>query len=153
MNEVLTKITNGIYALGVKAGAVRNEMIASWVMQVSFEPPLVAVAVHKTRFTHGLLLEAGEFTLSILGGEQAGIVNQLKGAKEVTENTIGGVEVETASNGAPVLKDCVGYVELKIVRSVENGDHTLFIGEVTRAKIVSGGAPLSAFELDHYYGG
>ena len=81
-------------------------------------------------------------------------MDRFKGDKEVTETTIGGVEMETARNGAPVLKDSLGYLELKLVQTVDAGDHTLFIGEVTTSKLLTGGEALSIAHLDgHCYGG
>jgi len=151
--EILEKFTTGIYVLGVDTGTVKNGMTVSWATQVSFEPRMVIAAVKKSRFTHGLLKQSGAFTISVLRKDQAGIVSNFKGDKQVTETSIGGVAVEKAANGAPFLKDCLGYVECKTVNEVDTGDHTLFIGEVTGGRVISDGEPLGAFDLDHIYGG
>ncbi len=154
MGNVLTKFTYGMYVVGVRAGDVRNGMAASWAAQVSFEPKRAMVAVKKTRFTHSLLDSAGAFTISVLRRDQADILERFKGEKEVTETTIGGVPVIAAENGAPALADCLGYIELEKVHAFDAGDHTLFVGEVTRMKTISEGGPLTSSDLNgHFYGG
>ena len=35
------RLTQGVYAVGVAHGAVRNAFTAAWVMQVSFDPLLL----------------------------------------------------------------------------------------------------------------
>ncbi|MFA6451274.1 MAG: flavin reductase family protein [bacterium] len=151
--EVLRKFTTGIYVLGVVTDDVKNGMIVSWVTQVSFEPPMLMAAVKKTRFTHDLVHFGGKFTINVLRRDQKDIVGCFKGNKEITPDTIGGVPVAAASNGAPCLKDCVGYVECTLVNEIEAGDHTIFVGEVTGEKMIGNTEPMIAADLDHIYGG
>jgi flavin reductase (DIM6/NTAB) family NADH-FMN oxidoreductase RutF len=76
-----------------------------------------------------------------------------KGEKRIDDKTIEGVSYEKLKTGAPVLKECVGFVECRLVQSVETGDHTVFIGEVVNEG-VRGGDPLTVWDLGgHYYGG
>ena len=46
-----------------------SAMAASWVMPVSREPPIVAAAIAKTRFTYELIVKSKEFSLNILPKE------------------------------------------------------------------------------------
>ncbi len=151
--DVLRNFTTGIYVLGVATDGVRNGMIASWVTQVSFDPPMVMAAVKKTRYTHDLIHDGGKFTVNVLRKDQKEIVPKFKGEKIVTENAINGVPVVAAANGAPALKDSLGYVECTLVQIIDSGDHTIFIGEVTGEKFVAPGEPLISYDLDHIYGG
>ena len=64
--EAFAKMTYGIYVLTSKAGEAVNGMIASWVSQVSYDPPLIMVAVHRNRYSHQLIEKGGCFTLHIL---------------------------------------------------------------------------------------
>lgn len=152
-NNALRLFTYGIYFLGCRKGETLNAMIASWVMQVSFEPRRVAVGVKKDRFSHDLIREGGVFSLCVLRKNQRTQMDLLKGQKRVDENTIEGMPYEVRKTGAPVLRDCAGFVECRLVHSVDAGDHTIFIGEVVNEE-VHGGDPLTAWDLaGHYYGG
>ena len=46
-------------------------MPASWVMPVSRKPPIVAVAIARTRYTYSLIAMYKEFALCILGIDRA----------------------------------------------------------------------------------
>ncbi|MDY6879361.1 MAG: flavin reductase family protein, partial [Thermodesulfobacteriota bacterium] len=57
--EVLGKMTYGIYVLTTSVKEEINGMIASWVSQVSYEPPLIMVAIHPNRYSHHMVKESG----------------------------------------------------------------------------------------------
>ena len=54
--------------------------------------------------------------------------------------------------GSPLLADCLGYVECRLVDAFDPGDHTLFIGEVVEAELVSTGPVLTIQDLGKVYG-
>lgn len=136
MTGILEKFTYGIYVLGSKNGTGINTMVASWVTQLSGEPRLMGVAVKKDRQTHELVRRGGVFTLAVLGREQRSVMERFKGSKEITDKTINGVPYKLAENGAPVPADCIGYAELALEREIDLGDHTLFVGRVTKEALI-----------------
>ena len=57
-NEIeknMTHMTYGIYVLTTRHNSTINGMIASWVSQISYDPHLMAVAVHPNRYSHELM--------------------------------------------------------------------------------------------------
>ena len=61
--RALGKMTYGIYVLTTFYEKEINGMIASWVSQVSYEPPLIIAAVHPKRYSHHLIEQSGCFAL------------------------------------------------------------------------------------------
>ena len=61
--EAFGLMTYGIYILTTSHNDIINGMIASWVSQVSYDPPMVSVAVHPNRYSHGLIRDSGRFAL------------------------------------------------------------------------------------------
>ena len=51
-------LTQGVYVVGVAHGDKRNAFTAAWVMQVSFDPPLLALSINPTHSSYRLLKEA-----------------------------------------------------------------------------------------------
>lgn len=152
--NALKLLTYGVYFLGCGAGDEVNGMIASWVTQVSFEPRRVAVGVKKTRRSHELLLRNGVFTICVLDSSWKDKLDLFKGKKVFSGRTISGVPFETRKTGAPVLTDCVAFIECETVKTVDTGDHTLFIGEVVNEEVKGDETPLRVDDLEgHYYGG
>src|SRR2546428_4884651 len=64
--SVLRLFTYGLYAVTVKHGGEEHGMTANWVVQTSFEPPMVAVAVENTSRTIELIRDARHFTINLI---------------------------------------------------------------------------------------
>jgi len=84
---------------------------------------------------HAIIKETGEFALNILGkGQQAMAFNFFK-SHERDGDTIGGEPFEQGPNGAPLLLNTPAWVACKLVDTIERGDHSVFVGEVTEAGV------------------
>jgi flavin reductase (DIM6/NTAB) family NADH-FMN oxidoreductase RutF len=60
------RLTQGVYVVGVAHGAVRNAFTAAWVMQVSFDPLLLALSIDPHHSSYGLLNEGRAFSVNVL---------------------------------------------------------------------------------------
>jgi len=144
-----SKMTNGIYVLTVKCDDILNGMIASWVTQVSYEPPLILVAVHPNRYSHNLMKKSEAFALHVLDKSQKEMLKRFKGPDP--EKKFIDLSWETKKTGAPILEDCMSWFELQVKEHHNPGNHTLFIGEVINSGVNSPGTPLCTLEYDGMY--
>jgi flavin reductase (DIM6/NTAB) family NADH-FMN oxidoreductase RutF len=130
-------MTYGIYVLTAAHQDKINCMIASWVSQVSYDPPLIMVAVHPHRYTHQLVSQSNRFALHVLLAEQKYFLKRFKGPDPAAKFL--DIEWKKGRNGCPILKACAAYLECSLTDSFAPGNHTLFVGEVTHAvKIFDG---------------
>ena len=146
-----SNMTYGIYVLTVKYSDSFNGMIASWVTQVSYEPPLIMVAVHPNRYSHSLIEKSDAFALHVLDKSQKDMLKRFKGPDP--EKKFVDLSWETKKTGAPILKDCMAWFELQVKERYSPGNHTLFIGEVINSGVNSPGTPLCTLEYDGMYVG
>ena len=108
-----------------------------------------------------LVKKAGCFALNILGKGQQGPAFAFFKPVEKDGNTINGEAYKAGSTGAPVLESVPAYVECSLEQTVENGDHSIFIGKVVDAVVQkqpdgrADGATLIMAELGEkvFYGG
>ncbi len=131
--RVLERIPYGLYVAGSLNGTVPVTMVANWVMQVSFSPPWVAMAVEMGSRMREYIVRSGVFSVNILpsgGRDMAKAFLKSPGAKG---NTIGGKKFEPAKNGAPFLVDASASFECRVKHTLEVPDHVVFIGEVVDA--------------------
>lgn len=98
-------MTDGIYVLTTRYENNKNGMVTSWVSQVSYDPPLIMVAVHPDRYSHTLLQKSGRFALHILEQGQKKMINRFK-SPEPAEKFVG-IAWEAGEYGSPILKDCL----------------------------------------------
>lgn len=149
--EACGLMVHGIYVLTASHGDEVNGMIASWVSQVSFEPPLIAVAVHPNRYSHRLVELSGAFALHVIDREQKSYLKLFKGTDPAGK--FASVRWSRGITKAPLLTDCLAYVECRVNVTYKPGNHTLFIGEVVDGRVVSGGTPLSTLDYEGVYTG
>jgi flavin reductase (DIM6/NTAB) family NADH-FMN oxidoreductase RutF len=147
--ETLGKITYGLYVLTTKKGEEINGMIASWVSQVSFSPPLVMVGVRKNRYSHKMIDETGIFALNVLAKEDINLVSRFKGPDP--KEKFKGLKWKTKATGAPILEETLAYMDCKLTDSVNTGDHTIFIGQIIKADILKEGVPVTSLDYGKVY--
>jgi hypothetical protein len=97
-------LTQGVYLIGVAHGEERNAFTAAWVMQVSFDPVLLALSINPLHSSYRLLKEGDAFSVNVLKQEQLDLAARFgdparEDALSETEWTTGrlGVPVSTAS--------------------------------------------------------
>ena len=153
MEEAILKnmahIVYGIYVLTTRYEDSINGMIASWVSQVSYDPPLFTVAIHPNRYSNELVAKSGFFALHILAKEQKDIIKRFKGP--FTKEKFESVTWKEGETGCPILVDCIGCIECRVTQSLAPGNHTLFIGEVVNAIFNEEKTPLCTLDYEGSY--
>ena len=153
MNEKLLNnlacMTYGIYVLTTRYADTINGMIASWVSQVSYDPPLIMVAVHPNRYSHDLLVKSGHFALHILAREQTDLLARFKGPDPGSK--FASMAWRDGATGCPILADCIGVLECRIRTTLAPGNHSLFIGEVVNSVFNREETPLCTLDYDGCY--
>jgi len=94
-------------------------------MSLSLTPPLIAVSIDKRAGAHATLLGAERFGVSVLSGEQSDLSDHFAGRAVALA-----VDPFASLAGFPVIAGAIGALVCRSERTVDVGDHTLFIGEV-----------------------
>ncbi|MFQ5736931.1 MAG: flavin reductase family protein [Thermodesulfobacteriota bacterium] len=144
------RITHGVYVISSKLGERVNAMTAAWVSRASFDPPLVTVAVGKTRFTHDMIVKSGVFAVNVLGPDNMDTGKHFGMKTGWKTDKFAGLEYDTKATGAPILKDCIAWMDCRVVSYNYAGDHTLFIGEVIDGGVLRDTAPL-VYDKDSFF--
>jgi len=132
-------IISGVYVIGARLGERVNAMTAAWVCRASFDPPLITVAVGKTRFSHNMIIESGVFSVNALGPDNIATAKHFGLKTGRKTDKFAGVAYDTKVTGAPILKDALAWMDCRVVSHHDAGDHTLVIGEVIDGGILREG--------------
>ena len=135
-SDLLHKLPYGLYVLTSAEGDQRGGMLVTWVMQASFDPPLVAVGVQKSAHTTGLMRKSRAFALNFMADEQrkeAGAFGK-KYAK-VGDKFGDFAHHPGAATGSPILDDAMGYFECRVTGWLEGGDHDVVVAEIVDAQL------------------
>jgi flavin reductase (DIM6/NTAB) family NADH-FMN oxidoreductase RutF len=126
----------------INQAADETGMLASWVMQAGFQPPMITVALHKDRLLAQWLAEAVPFTVNVLSQEQRPLLAHFGHGFEEGEPAFEGLEIERTSNGAPVLAGTVGFLECEPAGHLDSADHRIFLARVTAGHLNESRRPL-----------
>ena len=151
---MLRKIPHGLYICGVTDSKEEvNGFTASWVMQGSFQPPLVVNCVNTSSISHSMIQASNVFALSVLGAEQKDLAQKFFKPLRRAGNKFEDVDFYLGETGCPIISDTLGYVECRVIGAIEHGDHTVFVGEVIAAGVHREGEPLLLETTGWNYGG
>lgn len=115
----------------------RADIIAlGWNMRTSGRPPMVAISVGRTRYSHQLISEGGEFVFAVPGEDMAEAVLfcGTHSGRDVDKFRETGLTPRPAALvRPPLIEECQVNLECRVAGRLETGDHTIFVGEVLKA--------------------
>lgn len=138
-NEALFKLSYGLFVLTAKAGDKDNGCIINTAQQVTSSPLRISITVNKSNFTHDMIVQTGEFNLSVLTEETPFEVIRHYGFQSGRDvNKIVSNGLERSENGIAYIKAFSNsFISAKVIDTVDLETHTLFIADVTEAEIIS----------------
>lgn len=118
----------------------RNIMAAAWVCALDFKPPKVTVVIDRKTYTRELMEAEGTFAINLPCVQQIEMVKKVgsmtgRELPDTDKFAEYGIETFAAQAiNAPLVKDCVAWLECRIIPEPHN-QHTydLFIAEVVAA--------------------
>ena len=150
--KVLHDLTCGLYLLSSRSGEKRSGCIINTVMQVTSKPLRITVTVNKSNYTHDLIAQSGDFTVSLLDQSAPfGLFQHFGFQSGRDTDKFQGLSVKEDGNGVPYLTwaSC-GFLSCKVVSSMDLGTHTQFLADVVDAERLEGTAPVSyAYYQEH----
>jgi flavin reductase (DIM6/NTAB) family NADH-FMN oxidoreductase RutF len=153
--KALRMFTYGVYLLGMKQDTTYNASTVSWVSQVSFEPPLVMVALRNDSLTLGMVLSSKSFTINLLSDRQEEMAGKFFKQATYEDGKLNGYAFEPGvQTSAPIFADAPAWLECRVLETLGRGDHTVVIAEVVDAGVRDEGVvPLALRDTPWQYGG
>jgi flavin reductase (DIM6/NTAB) family NADH-FMN oxidoreductase RutF/rubredoxin len=143
--KALYKIGYGMYIIGARKEDKINAQIANTVVQITSEPPTLAVSINKKNLTWEYINESKAFSASVLAQDTPlSFIGQFGFKSGRDQNKFEGVKYKAGLTGSPVVLDnAVSFLEAKVIQKIEVGTHTIFIGEVVEGEVLSDKTPLT----------
>lgn len=144
-DNILTSLSYGMFALGVKGDHAPTACIVNSVVQVSSYPTTIAVSVNHSNYTNECIKKTGQFTVSVLSENTSGAVIGALGFNSGRDgNKLNNVRHKILMEGAPVIQEdiCCWFL-CRVVNSVETITHTIFIAEPIAGSEKIKGTPMT----------
>ncbi|HKZ70728.1 MAG TPA: flavin reductase family protein [Anaerolineales bacterium] len=151
---VLRLFTYGLFAVTAKDGAGAHGMLANWITQIAFEPPMLALAVEHDSHMRTLIDMHGAFVVNVLESGQRELAGQLGKTFAKHPDKFKDLSWKPGPvTGSPIMEAGLGWVECRVTEEMTTGDHILYIAEVAEAGVNREGAPLTLKETGFKYFG
>ena len=141
MNEkALFKIPYGLFLLTAHENSKDNGCIINTVMQVANNPIQICIAVNKSNLTHDMIVHTRRFNVTSLTTSADFNLFRHFGMQSgrTADKFANYPDIARSENGLPYLtKNANMYLSAKVTMYLDLGSHTLFIGELTEAEILS----------------
>jgi flavin reductase (DIM6/NTAB) family NADH-FMN oxidoreductase RutF/rubredoxin len=137
--KALQKLGYGLYVVTSRKGDQFNGQIANTVFQVTPEPPTVAISINKKNLTWEFIKDSKVFAVSVLcEGTPLTFIGRFGFKSGRDMNKFEGINYKIGETGAPVVLDnAVAYLEARVTQEMDAGTHTIFLGVVVNADVIS----------------
>ncbi len=124
LDKAMGRLAGGLYIITAKKGELKSAMLASWVMQASFKPLGLTIAVAKDRAIESFMHVGDRFVLNVLEeGNYSKLMQHFLKRFAPGADRFAGVKTQPASNGSPILVDALSFMECQVVSRMEASDH------------------------------
>lgn len=131
--QVMGRFATGITVITAQENGRILGMTANAFMAGSLIPPLCMVCINRTAQMHACLERTSRYAVSFLREDQQHLSDHFANRPDAKFNPEF-VELD----GMPVLARCVGSLCADVTAQTDCGDHSLFIGKISRMQSGSG---------------
>lgn len=135
IDRIMGKIPSGIMILTIGTEDNASGMLASWVMQAGFEPPMVSVAIKHGRYIADWITEGQPFNLNLVGEKHGIHLKHFGKGFEPGVPAFEGVDIVKCPRGVPILRNSLGHLQCEPAGHVDSGDHRIFLAKVIRGAL------------------
>ena len=148
--KALHKISYGLYVICSKKDNRINGQIANAIFQVTAEPPTIAVSINKLNCTYEFMENSKVFTVSVLSEETPMKFIGTFGFKCGRDiDKFEGIKYKLGKTKTPIILDySVASIEAEVIKKIDVGTHTIFIGNIIDSEVLSDGKPMT-YEYYH----
>jgi len=149
-SKVFRDLSYGLYIITSKNGDKINGQIVNTVIQVTSDPPRVAVIINKKNLTHEFIMTSKVFAAMVLD-ENVQMVFLgpfgFRSGRDINKFEKGAYKI--GNTRSPIVtENTLSMIEAEVIDNIDLGTHTIFIGDVVNSEILKEGTPLT---YKHYH--
>ncbi|HNT36922.1 MAG TPA: flavin reductase family protein [bacterium] len=143
--RVFRDLSYGLYIVTSKDGDRLNGQLVNTVIQVTSEPPRIAVIINKQNLTHEFIEKSRVFAACVL--DESVTMKFLgpfgfRSGRDVDK--FAGLSYNEGVTGSPIVVEHVlSFAEAKVIDQMDLGTHTIFVGDVIGTGTLREGQPLT----------
>ncbi|GIW43090.1 MAG: hypothetical protein KatS3mg077_0372 [Candidatus Binatia bacterium] len=146
-------ITTGIYILTTRTDGRGHGMSASWVVQVSGNPRLLAAAVGRDTYSRDWIARQRLFGLAVVGRSSKHLQDYFHSKAAKRPDNLDRVKWFWSPRGVPWLAEALLCLECAVMQEILVGDRSLFVAKVSSYRWGQPDEPLTSRDLPYVFVG
>jgi flavin reductase (DIM6/NTAB) family NADH-FMN oxidoreductase RutF len=144
----LGQMIKGVQVVAATHNGLTRAYTSHWVSQVSFEEPIVMASVSPKHDTYPLMIESGEFSVSLLAADQIseGQYFSYPGHKF---KYAAPEYIEHDDDGKPFVPNSIAWLQCETFDRIERFDHDLVLATVVSVREGRLGEPPLLYSARH----
>lgn len=144
MNKsAIYQLSYGVYVVSTWDEGRATGCTANSVMQITSNPATIAVSINHDNYTNECIARSGKFAISVLGEDVNPSIIGTFGFKSGRDCNKFDEAAQVIKGYMPVVAEASAYITCDVVDRMETDTHTVFLGKVTDADMLKGGAPMT----------
>ena len=139
--HVMRNWASGVTVVTLRDGDRIHGLTVSGFIGLSLNPPQALISVGETMRSHGMIELGRCFVINFLREDQRELADRFAGRMGDIDR-FAGVTTRSGVTGAPVLEDCLAWLDCLLIDQHRSGDHIIYIGEVVASGINGSERPL-----------
>jgi len=132
--QVMRNWASTVTIVTTRASDRIHGLTATAFSSLTVNPPEIFVSIYKRTITHPMIEQSGIFCVNLLAPEMQHLSDRFAG-RIPNEERFAGVAFHGVATGAPVLDDALAFLDCRVERALDTGDHTIFVGRVLAAGV------------------
>jgi len=128
------QLPSGAAIITARANAQATGMLASWIQQAAFTPPMISVAIRRGRYIEELIAASGRFAVNVLPEHPAAFLRHFARGFGPGEPAFAGLQTHDSAAG-PLLTRCPAHLQCVVRERMVAGDHHLYLAEVLEGAV------------------
>ena len=143
--RVFRDLSYGLYIVTSKGGDKINGQIVNTVIQVTSDPPRVAVIINKKNLTHDLIISSKVFAAMVLDENVKMVFLGPFGFRSGRDvNKFEKAAYKIGNTGSPIItENTLSMIEAEVFDTIDLGTHSIFVGDVVNSEMLQEGTPLT----------
>lgn len=142
-NDTFRNLSYGVYIISTWDNGRATGCTANSAMQITSDPATIAISINHNNYTNKCIEESGNFAISILGeNSDPSIIGTFGFQSGKDVNKFDSVKHEIKGNMPIVMEGC-SYLTCEVINKMETDTHTVFLGKVLEADILSADNPMT----------
>ncbi|MGC4003824.1 MAG: flavin reductase family protein [Pirellulales bacterium] len=141
IEQIMKMVNREVWIVTSASVERRGGLVATWVLQASLDPerPVVVTGIAPNHYTSELIEKSQAFALHLIGANQIPLAMNFAIGSGRDRDKLAGLETMTVKTGAPILRDCLAWLDCKLLNRYDTGDRVYYWADV-----VAGGRTLAS---------